>query len=618
MHLPGLNRLRQNIANAIAPTADFLRNQYNEAFLWGVGGGQTQWDPTNEVIIEKGYNINPLVYSPINQMATKTANIPFSVKKIEDEGAKRKLDALNYATKGDYSVQQKIKSLLLENKAFAKADIAFPMERPNATQTWGELWALYKTFIKSTGNAYFYMLSPEDGINAGVPIQMYLLPSQFVQIVVKDINHLLTTESPIDYYMLVEGRSFIEFPAEDVIHIKYPNPNYGQNGEHLYGMSPLRAALRNIESSDSSLNLNIKTLKSGGAFGFIHGKKMALTKDQASEIKERLNEMNTSPEDLSKIAGISAEVGFTRLSLTSDELKPFDYLAFDKAQIENVLIWPDDSGSRGDFGGTIKEIRKQRITDNIIPDLNLLTQALNSQFLPRFKGFENTVIVFDPMELPEMQSDIKEMSAWLNENLDNGVINRNEVRKAIQYPESELPEMEIFTVQDDIISLEDALDNDFNVDPLKKNFNLKDFNPNQPRDRSGRWTGSGWHGISTKTQVDSHTKEGGSTFTMDGKNQAGAKGMASVATFPERSITLKGALTADALNDYIELNKDILEGSDKFAVGTWFDSETGVTWLDIITVTDLNDAIRLGIEHNQIAIFDLENMDEVSTGGTGE
>ena len=467
MHLPRFNKLRNTIADFISGNSQ-VRNQFNEAFLWGVGGGQTQYDPTAQTIIEQGYNINPLVYAPINQMATKTANIPFFIKKIQDHGAKRKLDALNFATKGDYSLQQKIKSIILESKAFSKEDLSFPMERPNSTQTWAEFLALYKTFLKSTGNAYLYMLSPEDGINSGKPIQIYLLPSQFVQIIVKNFNHLETTETPIQGYILVQGKTYIEFDAKDVIHIKYSNPNYGQNGEHLYGMSPLSAALKNIESSNSSLDLNIKTLKSGGAFGFIHGKKMALTMDQASEIKERLSEMNSSPEDLSKIAGISAEVGFTRLSLTSDELKPFDFLAFDAKQIAEVLIWPDDSANRGDFGGTIKEIRKQRITDNIIPDLNLLATALNDNFLPRFKGYENTIVVFDAMELPEMQADVKELSEWLNTALDRGVITRNEYRQAVQYLESEAVGMEAFTVKDDIIGLEEALDNDFNVDSSKK------------------------------------------------------------------------------------------------------------------------------------------------------
>ena len=95
---------------------------------------------------------------------------------------------------------------------------------------------------------------------------------------------------------------------------------------------------------------------------------------------------NSLNNDLSKIAGSSAEIGFTRLSLTSDELKPFDYLKFDTKQICNVLGWSDkllnsDEGAKYD---NIGYARRMAITDNIQPDLKLLANALNTQFLPYF------------------------------------------------------------------------------------------------------------------------------------------------------------------------------------------------------------------------------------------
>ncbi len=212
----------------------------------------------------------------------------------------------------------------------------------------------------------------------------------------------------------------IPFEAENVIHIKYSNPEYGNNGEHLYGVSPLRAALKNIESSNESLNLNIKTLKSGGAFGFFYAENQSLDEKQADSFKERLREMQASPENLANIAASSVKMGFQRMSLTSDELKPFDYLNFDKEMISEVLDWAIDSADRGDFGGTIAQIRKKRITDNIQPDLKLLSDAWNKYFLPKFKGYENTEIIFDVNELPEMQIDFSEQVTTLLKLQDSG------------------------------------------------------------------------------------------------------------------------------------------------------------------------------------------------------
>lgn len=493
MRGPGLKRLINQLANDIFPNSK--RNLFNESFLKSVGGTYTAYDNETITYIEKGYNVNPIVYAVINQMATKSANVPFYIKEIKDKQAKFKLDNLMRSTKGDLNLMQRLKYIKLESKAFAKEDKPFPMERPNINQTWAEWIALYKVFLKTTGNVYIYSLAPDDGPRAGQPLQVYLLPSQHVQIIIKDNPEMLTDMDPIHGYIMNYGATgYLEFSNEDVIQIKYSNPNYDENGAHLYGQSPLQAALRNIQSSNEAIDLNIKTLRSGGAFGLIHGKTQSLTKTQADEIKSRLKEMDASPERLAKIAGVSAEIGFTRLSLTSDELKPFDYLNFDTKQICNVLIWSDkllnnDSGAKYD---NVAQYRKQVVTDNIQPDLKMLSEALNDEWLPRFKGYENSEIIFDIMELPEMQQDVKEMTDWLNTSLDRGVINRNEYRNAIHYLEIDTEDMKRFTVSNDIITLEEAIDNDFNIEDQTSNKKgiKAGFNDNQQRAADGQW-GSG-------------------------------------------------------------------------------------------------------------------------------
>jgi hypothetical protein len=175
--------------------------------------------------------------------------------------------------------------------------------------------------------------------------------------------------------------------------------------------------------------------------------------------------MNNDPADLGKIAGSSAEIGFTRLSLSSAELMPFDYFRFDEKQICNVLNWSDkmlnnDEGSN--YGAYMDTVRKKMITDDIMPDLNLLAAALNSDFLPLFNGYENCEIIFDPSELPEMQEDVVEMVKWLNDTLDRGVITRNEYRIGINYMQSEDSLMDEYTVQNPVTKLSDSLENPFN------------------------------------------------------------------------------------------------------------------------------------------------------------
>lgn len=403
-------------------------NAFNSAFYSWYGGGYAKYDEKNKTYLEKGYNSNPDVFACINKATVKTVSVPYYIKKVKDKKAYSKLQPLALSTKSIHKAQ-------LQTKAYEDEEMNFPLADPNPTQTWSDVIGLYKTFMKITGNYYQYNLSPKEGMNKGVPMQSYVLPSHLVQIVLKKDAGVLEFDNPIDHYMLIEGNQWIKFEVEDIIHVKYVNPNFDLAGSHLYGQSPLRSASRNINSQNSAIDNNIKTLQSGGAFGFIHAKddKTPLTPEQADSLKQRLIQMDASPDRLSKIAGSSAAVGFTRISLTTDELKPFDYMGWDRKTICNVLNYPDEllnNDGKASLGSTdTTQARKQLITDDIQPDLVLLQQAWNKSFIPKFKGYENAVIEWDVTELPEMQEDVKDMVAWMKD----APLTPNEKRRVLKY-----------------------------------------------------------------------------------------------------------------------------------------------------------------------------------------
>lgn len=120
-------------------------------------------------------------------------------------------------------------------------------------------------------------------------------------------------------------------------------------------------------------------------------------------------------------------------------------------------------------------------------------------------------------------------------------------------------------------------------------------------------------------QFETHKENGGSTFSLDGRDLMGQP-KASVSIFPERSKIVEGReITPEDLSGYLEENKDILEGNeDVLAVGTWFDGESGNTYIDISAVLNKDIAVKLGREYNQKAVFDLETVEEIDTGGSGE
>lgn len=434
-------------------------NSFNDAFFSTIGGNITKYDTKNPVYLEKGYQYNSDVYSIIKQISTKCSDIPCNIKKVKNRDAQKQLKLI----KTSKSYHHILKRIQLEVEAYEESSgMPLPLEKPNTQQSWSEFIALSVVFLKLTGNCFWYALTPELRDDAE-PLQLYVLPADLIYIVLKSNPEFLGVESPVESYKLIEGNMYVDFKAKDVMHIKNPNPDFDMSGSHLYGQSDLKAVLRNLQSSNEAIDNNIKTMSNGGAFGLLHSKgQNILTEPQAKALKEKLVEMDSNSGRLSKISGVSAEIGFIRIALTTDELKPFEYLGYDQKAICNALGWYIDllnskEGSSGLNNGAMDQVRRRAITDTCMPLLNQFEEAFNSWFLPKFKSYKGYEIEFDPTELPEMQADMEKLSKWAKDGVDGGMLNRDEWRQIMKFNPIGTPEMKAYTVGMNVMSLEDAL-----------------------------------------------------------------------------------------------------------------------------------------------------------------
>jgi hypothetical protein len=446
--------------NRISMAWDILtnpnKNLFNEAIYRLVGGQTNTYNQSLEVLLNMGYGANPDVNAMVNQMASKSTVVPYYIKNIEDEEIYKQIKRFPI----DTTLQQKQTIKKLKAKAYdSDSEMPMPLLIPNPTQTWNDILFLYKVYLKVCGNVYLYKVMSE----MGKPLQLYMLPAQWMQIVLKSNANVLSSESPVDYYIMQQGNQFVKFPADSVIHIKRSNPFFDYNGSQLYGYSELMAAIRNINSSNSGIDQNIKTMQNSGVYGFIHAGdgQTPLTAEQGQSLKDRLVDMNNSSEKLSNIAGASAKLGFTRISLTTDELKPFDYLSYDRRTLANCLNWSVDllneERSSGGFGvDTLIEARKRVMIDNIKPDLDLFASYLNPYFIQLFKGYENACLEFDISEMPEMQTDMKTMSEWVN----SVPLTLNERREVFNYEELDDEMMNEVYIPTNLVNINDPSLND--------------------------------------------------------------------------------------------------------------------------------------------------------------
>ncbi len=457
------NRL-QSAWEAFRNPQTYTQNKLYEAVFRLLGGQTNTYNQDLATLLVRGYGENPDVNAMVNQMASKSTVVPFYVKKIKDE---KKLSLVK-SFPIELTVQQKKQLTKIKAETYSDEYLPMPLERPNTLQTWNDLIFLYKLYLKVCGNVYFYKMTPQDGINKGIPLQLHILPSHWVKIVLKPNAAMIGTDNPIDYYVMEQGNQFIKFEADSIIHIKRSNPFFDYNGTQLYGYSELMAAIRNINSSNSFIDSNVKSSQNSGVYGFVHAAdaQTALTAEQAQELKDRIVEMDNSSERLANIKGASAKIGFTRISLTTDELKPFDFLSNDRRTLANCLNWDVNllnedrrTTGGGGFTDTLIEARKRVMIDNLKPDLDLLASYLNPEFIRKFKGYENAELEFDITQMPEMQTDMQTMAKWVN----TVPLTLNERREVFNYePILDDEMMEQVYIPNNLVNLNDPTLEDLN------------------------------------------------------------------------------------------------------------------------------------------------------------
>ena len=76
-------------------------NKFNRAVYQYIGGQSAQYDYDSKIYLEEGFGKNPIVFSIINQQADKTKSVPYYIKKVKDENARKSINKIYTATIGN-------------------------------------------------------------------------------------------------------------------------------------------------------------------------------------------------------------------------------------------------------------------------------------------------------------------------------------------------------------------------------------------------------------------------------------------------------------------------------------------------------------------------------------
>jgi HK97 family phage portal protein len=301
------------------------------------------------------------------------------------------------------------------------------LERPNPAQSYATWISELIAFGKLTGNRYIYGIGPETGENVNKYTELYVMPSQIIEINSGGIM------KPIESYT-IEYNGTYHIPAEQMCHIKDFNPYYDGTGSHLYGQSPLKAGLRSMTTNNEATESGVKFLQNQTARGILMSDEGDLNEVQAQQLKDKFRKDHQGSKKAGDIIITPKKLSWVNFGLNASDMsliEQYNASIKDLCNIYNVPVTLLNNTESSTYNN-VKEAKKALYQNCVIPELLKIQDELNRWLAPMYG--DKICIEFDFSVIPELQEEtekiVDQMSkAWW--------LTPNEKRAAMSYAHDE-------------------------------------------------------------------------------------------------------------------------------------------------------------------------------------
>lgn len=409
--------------NIVSKSAQKTHIDFNKA-IYNYLGDSLVWNPENDdTYINKGYRYNSTIYSIINLITKSATNIPFQVYEVQKSNDLKRYKAL---TSGEFNSNTLLQAKMLQKKALVEledTELHELLDRPNPAQGYNAWIQEIIAFGKLTGNRYVYGIGPDTGNGVGKFRELYVLPSQKVEINSGGIME------PVKEYTLSYNGSY-RIAADSICHIKDTNLYYDGTGSHLYGMSPLQAGLRVMDANNQAITTGVKYLQNQTARGVLMSDEGDLNETQARALKEKFKQQYQGSENAGDLVITPKKLSWINFGLNASDLsliEQYNGTIKDLCNIYNVPVQLLNNTESTTYNN-MKEAKKALYQNAVIPELNKIRDELNRWLAPQYG--DKIYIDFDYSAIPELQ---EEMDKVVGQMSQAWWITPNEKRAAMSY-----------------------------------------------------------------------------------------------------------------------------------------------------------------------------------------
>ena len=444
---------------AILKSNQNTNEAFNKLVYKYIGNNLISSTENDDTYINKGYRFNSTVYSIVNLISKTAANIPFQIYEVKNENDLKRYKSL---TSGSVTTTSIINSNIIQKKALIgveDTDLHELLNRPNPAQSFNSWIQEIIAFGALTGNRYIYGISPETGQNSGKYKELYVLPSQVVEI------HSGGLMKPVKEYTL-EYNGTYRIPAESICHIKNFNPYHNGSGSHLYGMSPLKAGLRSMDANNEALTTGVKYLQNQTARGMLISDEGDITESQARQLKDKFRNTYQGSQNAGDLIITPKKLSWVNFGLNASDLSLIEQYNASIKDLCNVYNVPVQLLNNTDSTtyNNMKEAKKALYQNAVIPELIRIREELNRWLTPQYG--DKLYIDFDFNSIPELQEETEKV---VDQMVKSWWLTPNEKRMAMNYGiDQDNDRMNEYYVPANLIPLEPSSGLDDIVDVLEE------------------------------------------------------------------------------------------------------------------------------------------------------
>lgn len=349
--------------------------------------------------IEEGYTGNPDVYSIIQRILVYSRNVLLKVQTWDGEQWNE--DPVHH-----------VSSLL---------------NHPNEDQGKTEFRDKALVYLLATGNTYIYKFKLKEGANAGKVQELHVMPADQTEIISSGNPFKPVGGYRVNYYFSDP------IPADDVIHVRYANPDYNGDGSDLYGLSPLKAARKLVTQSNDTYTANMRALQNTGAVGILSGEKdEQYSAEGLQAVQDRFDEKYSGPSNRGKTVISSKPLKWQKMGLSLKELMTVETQEVSLKHLCNVFGAPLElfNSDASSFNNRT-EAKKAMYSDCVIPLMEYLKDELERGLKDELSRDGKTArIVVDSSGIDALQDDLEKRIKWMRAA---GVFRNSEIREAVNY-----------------------------------------------------------------------------------------------------------------------------------------------------------------------------------------